>query len=175
MKEDQGSNHSGQTKDDSILRELRELKERDFSLKWVVAIAAFVGLFFVGERLLAWHLRNQVIEQAREAMAQIAQQVPNPVKEAQDELEEFSEKQKRRAEEIQRENQARLAEIRRERESSTTGRWLAKNCSDWTRAWNQLEAETARKEMKRHCEIYKRYLQTGIAPPGTPRAENRTR
>jgi t-SNARE complex subunit (syntaxin) len=53
--------------------------------------------------------------------------------------------------------------LRKQRASTNDGKWLAKNCSDWRRSYNQLKAATAEREMKRHCEIYERYLETGIA------------
>lgn len=60
--------------------------------------------------------------------------------------------------------QQRAANLLETRKQSKQGRWLGKNCSDWTRAWEQLKAETARVEMRKHCKIHQSYLKTGIAP-----------
>ncbi|MDT8321850.1 MAG: hypothetical protein RQ826_15115, partial [Xanthomonadales bacterium] len=81
---------------------------------------------------------------------------------------------KARTEAAAQKQQDRLDQQRRQRMATTEGGWLGKNCADWTRAWNKMKAATAEAEMNKHCGRYERYLATGIAPPGTPRAANRT-
>ena len=57
----------------------------------------------------------------------------------------------------------RCVALREERANTNQGKWLAKNCSDWRRAYDDLGAPTAEREMRRHCRIYEEYLDTGIA------------
>jgi hypothetical protein len=62
---------------------------------------------------------------------------------------------------------ARVVQQRRNRAASRDGRWLGKNCADWRRAYQDNPLPTTRTEMQRHCQIYERYLATGIAPVRT--------
>ncbi len=68
---------------------------------------------------------------------------------------------------LSEEQRARQEQIRRNREASSDGRWLAKNCADWRRAYQNNPQPTSRSEMRRHCQIYEGYLSTGIAPRRT--------
>jgi hypothetical protein len=68
---------------------------------------------------------------------------------------------------LNEEQRARQVQIRRNREASSDGRWLAKNCADWRRAYQNNPQPTSRSEMRHHCQIYERYLSTGIAPRRT--------
>ena len=72
-------------------------------------------------------------------------------------------------EQISAEQAARVRATRARRARSTTGQWLAKNCSDWTRSYEDMPTETGRTEMRTHCAAYERYLSSGIAPAGAPR------
>jgi hypothetical protein len=70
--------------------------------------------------------------------------------------------------ELEAANRARAAEaerrqraLRERRADTNQGKWLAKNCSDWRRTYDDLGAPTAQREMRRHCRIYQHYLDTG--------------
>jgi len=69
----------------------------------------------------------------------------------------------RAGEAAQREAERRRLALRDQRAKTNQGEWLAKNCSDWRRAYDDLGAPTAEREMRRHCRIYEQYLDTGIA------------
>jgi hypothetical protein len=56
----------------------------------------------------------------------------------------------------------RLA-LREQRANTNQGKWLAKTCSDWRRAHEDIGGPTAEREMRRHCRVYEEYLDTGIA------------
>ena len=131
-----------------------------------VAVIAIACVFLVGERLYAWYVANKALNELTELSE-------SAMKDAQRAMEELSARQQARQREIQRQNEARIAKLRQERAQSVPGQWLSKNCSDWTRSWSQLQAETARREMEKHCGRYSRYLDTGIAPPDAPRASRR--
>lgn len=62
----------------------------------------------------------------------------------------------------------RRVALREERANTNQSKWLARNCSDWRRAHEDIGGPTAEREMKRHCKIYERYLETGYAEPFTP-------
>jgi hypothetical protein len=67
------------------------------------------------------------------------------------------------AEQRKREAERSRLALREQRANTNQGKWLAKNCSDWRRAYDDLGAPTAQREMRRHCHIYEEYLDTGIA------------
>lgn len=61
------------------------------------------------------------------------------------------------------ETERRRSDQREQRASTNQGKWLAKNCSDWRRAHQDIGGPTAEREMTRHCRLYEEYLDTGIA------------
>jgi hypothetical protein len=67
------------------------------------------------------------------------------------------------------EQAARVRATREQRARTTTGKWLAKNCADWTRSYEDMPTATGRAEMRTHCAAHERYLASGIAPAGAPR------
>jgi len=67
------------------------------------------------------------------------------------------------AERNRREAERQRLALREQRASTKQGKWLSMNCSDWRRTYNDLKAATAKREMQRHCRLYERYLETGIA------------
>jgi hypothetical protein len=67
------------------------------------------------------------------------------------------------AEQSRREAERTRLALREQRASTNQGKWLAKNCSDWRRAYENLGVPTAEREMKHHCGLYEEYLATGIA------------
>jgi hypothetical protein len=54
----------------------------------------------------------------------------------------------------------RLA-LREQRANTNQGKRLAKNCSDWRRAHQDIGGPTTEREMKRHCRLYEEYLDKG--------------
>ena len=50
---------------------------------------------------------------------------------------------------------------RQERANSPTGTKLARQCSDWHRAYEDLKSETALHQKNWHCNAYEHYLETG--------------
>ena len=72
-------------------------------------------------------------------------------------------------EQMSEEQAARVREQRRQRAGTTTGQWLAKNCADWTRSYDDMPTETGRAEKQKHCTAYRRYLASGVVPSGAPR------
>lgn len=111
------------------------------------ALTLACGLF-VADRLHQRYLEQQAI---RELNAMI---------------EGFVEQANAMNEQATRQARARQQRLERERANSRVGGWLAKNCSDWRQAHSQMPGPTSRAEMKRHCDLYDRYIKTGVAPPG---------
>lgn len=72
-------------------------------------------------------------------------------------------------ESMSEEQAARARAQRRQRANTTTGQWLAKNCSDWQSSYESRATQMARAEMQTQCRAYQRYLETGLVPPGVPR------
>lgn len=68
---------------------------------------------------------------------------------------------------LSEQERARIEQLRRSRAASRQGRWLGQNCSDWRRSYQANPQPTARSEMQRHCQIYERFLATGITPGRT--------
>lgn len=62
---------------------------------------------------------------------------------------------------MDRQAEARQAYQRQARASSAQGRWMHRNCEDWRRSYGDRRLPTAREEMRRHCQAYERYLETG--------------
>jgi len=85
-------------------------------------------------------------------------------------LTEFEESTKASAEQAKameararREAERRRLALREQRANTNQGKWLAKNCSDWRQAHQDIGGPTAEREMTRHCRLYEEYLDTGIA------------
>ena len=69
-------------------------------------------------------------------------------------------------EQMSREARERQRRLMQQRANSREGRWLGRNCYDWRQTHAQMPGPTSQTEMKRHCDLYERYLQTGVTPPG---------
>lgn len=134
----------------------------DGATKLLLLLIALIGLLFLAERMYAWYI-------ARQALQQLTEISVDAQREMQSTLSEISQQQQTRAASLQRQNEERIELQRKERAATATGYWLRKNCSDWQNAWQELGAETAKQEMEKHCDRYRRYLETGIAPAGAPR------
>jgi len=110
------------------------------------AVAALC-LFILGERILDRYQRHLAIQALNE------------------QLEAFDEQM----EQMSAEQAARARATRERRAQTSTGQWLAKNCSDWQRSYESMQTQTARDEMRAKCRAYERFLETGVAPAGAPR------
>lgn len=115
-------------------------------------------LAFIGDRLWSRYQQHKLVEAA------------------QVELERFHDQLNEIGRESRAQSAARAAEARerkqaqrRARAQTVQGRWLQKNCKDWTESYQRLGGDTSERQMRVHCGIYDRYLETGVAPPGTPR------
>ncbi len=60
-----------------------------------------------------------------------------------------------------------LLRIRQARTNSRTGKSLSKTCEEWRATVQRYDSFTSQQEMRKACERYERFLETGIAPPGT--------
>jgi hypothetical protein len=64
-----------------------------------------------------------------------------------------------------REDAARAQEAsKRGRASSALGKQLENACAEWTQAHRDLKSETTLGEMRKHCDRYRVYVNTGKAP-----------
>ncbi|GAB4172719.1 MAG: hypothetical protein Kow0020_07770 [Wenzhouxiangellaceae bacterium] len=147
---------------DDLLSELEQPPRTGLSPLWLIAIAVSAScLFYIGDRLYTRYQQHQalnsleqtlqtVLDQSSAAAARLATQASSST----------------------RRSQQHIERLRQQRMTTTEGRWLGKNCADWTEAWNQTKAPTARDEMRKHCRLYEQYLATGAVPPGTPRGRS---
>ena len=55
-------------------------------------------------------------------------------------------------------------EAREQRRKDKEGLRLAQSCEEWKRANAQLKTDTTKTEMRKHCDIYDRYVQHGVLP-----------
>jgi ABC-type microcin C transport system permease subunit YejB len=55
-------------------------------------------------------------------------------------------------------------EARGQRRRDREGVRLAQSCEEWRRAHAQLNSDTTKTEMRKHCDIYDRYVQHGVLP-----------
>ena len=145
------------------------------AIKFAAIAVVLACLFFVGERLYIHYQARQAVKVLERELDALGTHMTQSLEQAGAATERMNQQAKARAAAAQKQQQERIEEQRRARMSTTEGGWLAKNCADWTRAWKEMEAPTAEREMNKHCGRLERYLKTGIAPPGTPRAESRTR
>ncbi|WP_376694245.1 hypothetical protein [Wenzhouxiangella sp. EGI_FJ10409] len=128
----------------------------------IIAVSIVCGLFIADwlyERYTEYRA-VQMLEQMAKGFEQSARAASQSLQEStqrsMDQLRASSERARQEAE------RRRLA-LREQRADTNQGKWLAKNCSDWRRAYEDLGAPTAQQEMRRHCQIYETYLDTGIA------------
>lgn len=63
----------------------------------------------------------------------------------------------------QRQEQLRT-QTRSERANSRTGQFLKKSCDEWTATNERYENYTSRQEMRKACDRYEDFLETGITP-----------
>ncbi len=54
--------------------------------------------------------------------------------------------------------------LMKQRELDDTGIRLAKKCSEWQIAHKDMQTQTSERGMKKHCEEYKNYIETGVLP-----------
>lgn len=113
----------------------------------MLALAAVIlaCLIFVSDRLYERYQEYRLMQELQAAADDIEQSV----------------------EEMASRERARVEQVRRNRAASNQGRWLEKNCADWTGQNENDPQPTARSEMRRHCQIYEQFLATGIAPVPT--------
>lgn len=128
----------------------------------IIAMSIAVGLF-IGDWLFqryTEHRTVQVLEEVAKGFEESAKVATRSLQEStqrsMDHLRATNERARQEAE------RRRLA-LRNQRASTNQGKWLAKNCSDWRRAHTDIGGPTAEAEMGRHCALYERYLDTGIA------------
>ena len=50
----------------------------------------------------------------------------------------------------------------KKRELDDIGMRLAKNCSEWQIAHEDMQTQTSERGMKKHCDEYKNYIETGV-------------
>ncbi|MEX2498264.1 MAG: hypothetical protein WD397_05245 [Wenzhouxiangellaceae bacterium] len=137
------------------------------------AIAVVVAcLFFVGDRLYTRYQERQAIKALEQALEDLGAYMNDGLEQAGAAMEQISQQARVRNAAAAEHQRERIDQQHRARMATTEGGWLAKNCADWTRAWEEMKAPTAEREMNKHCGQLERYLETGIAPPGTPRAVN---
>jgi len=55
-------------------------------------------------------------------------------------------------------------EVREQRRRDRDGMRLGQSCEEWRRAHAQLNSDTTKSEMRKHCDIYDRYVQHGVLP-----------
>ena len=55
-------------------------------------------------------------------------------------------------------------EAREQRRRDRDGVRLAQSCEEWRRAHAQLNSDTTKTEMRKHCDLYDRYVQHGVLP-----------
>ncbi len=146
-----------------------------FAIKLAAIVVVGTCLFFVGDRLYTRYQERQAVLALERELQALGAYMSESLEQSGAAIQQVSEQANARAAAAAAQQRERTEQQRRARLATTEGGWLAKNCADWTRAWNELNAETAAQEMNKHCGRLERYLQTGIAPPGTPRAENRSR
>lgn len=65
-------------------------------------------------------------------------------------------REERKAKQQQKDN-----DIKRKRMSNQLGQRLKRACEDWTNAATEFKGGTAEREMKKHCDTYYTYINTG--------------
>lgn len=112
----------------------------------LAAIAVVIACtIFVADRFYQRYMERQAVEELNEMFTGFADTAEAEMRQA------------------RAESERRMATLRKQRANTNQGKWLAKNCSDWRRTYEDLGSATAEREMKKHCRIYEKYLNTGIA------------
>lgn len=119
-------------------------------------LAALAVLFICSIFFIEWGIQKYYEYRANQALKEMMAGMEESIEASAAELRAMTERNRQEAE------NRRLA-LREQRASTNQGKWLAKNCSDWRRTYDDLKAATAEREMQRHCRLYERYLETGIA------------
>lgn len=123
---------------------------------WFFVIALAVA---AGNLLSAAAIGAYAEHQARQALAEANKVLRTQTQAAQQATQ--------RARQIQAEQDAsRRQQLRQQRAGDTTGSQLGRACAEWQQADSALNTETTRTELRRHCDRYERYLETGIVPRG---------
>ncbi|NEZ04283.1 hypothetical protein G4Y73_09015 [Wenzhouxiangella sp. XN201] len=121
-----------------------------------IRLAAFAVVFICSVFFIEWGIQKYHEYRANQAMKEMMADLEKSVQASAAQLRATTERNRREAE------RKHLA-LREQRANTSQGKWLAKNCADWRRAHESLQAPTAEAEMKRHCDLYEKYLSTGIA------------
>jgi len=151
------------------------LSQMNLAIRVVSIVVVATCVFFVGDRLYSRYQERQLVNALEKELETWGSYVTEGLEQAGEASQRFNASLQAQREASERALQQRQEEQKRQRMATTEGRWLEKNCTDWTNAWNQLKSPTAEQKKQEHCARYQRYLQTGIAPPGTPRAGDRQR
>ena len=140
---DEGSTHSSSENTNSEQNESLPIR---WSIVFIIVLLSVLISNQVWERVQDYRVQKAIEQWAADAEQALL--------EAQQEL-EFSRQQ------AQAQQAARQQQQREARANSSRGKWLAKNCADWRRANDELPTRTTAEEVRRHCAIYERYLETG--------------
>ncbi len=73
-------------------------------------------------------------------------------------------RQQQQNEQSRQQQEQRRQQIRNQRANSRTGLFLAKNCDEWKTTNQRYDNFTSQQEMRKACNRYEQFLETGITP-----------
>lgn len=120
-----------------------------------LALLFIIVIGVTGGNLLSNWITAQV---AAYAMQQAAGEASRLMREQAGRSAAAQQEMARRFEGQQREQ---LQRARQSRAMDPTGRSLAQQCGDWSRAFEQFKSQSAQMERDKHCLRYESYLETG--------------
>jgi hypothetical protein len=149
--------------DDLFDSRLPPKDELDPRLRVAAIAVTLVCALFIADWAYQRYAEYRAVQALNEMVADLEETTQAATRSLQRQARESAAQRQAAAERTRREADRRRLALREQRGNTTQGKWLAKNCSDWRQAHQDIGGPTAEREMKRHCRLYEEYLETGIA------------
>lgn len=101
---------------------------------------------------------------ARIAVYQLEQSVTELSEQLTGQQAASTQRQQQHLEQSRQQQEQRRQQTRNERANSRTGLFLAKSCDEWKATNQRYDNFTSQQEMRKACNQYEKYLETGISP-----------
>jgi len=127
------------------------------SINYLVLLLVIIVGVVIGNLIANWITTKVAATGVEQAVAELSQSTVAATKRARDAAVTQAQKAATALAPMQ-------DEARERRRRDRDGMRLAQSCEEWRRAHAQLNSDTTKTEMRKHCDIYDRYIQHGVLP-----------
>ena len=119
-------------------------------------IVIIVGVT-AGNLISTWLTTKTVESESNHASAESPKEIATKAKEKKQES-------NNQVEPIIAEDDSTQEQLMKQRRYDPNGSRLAKNCNEWRQANKDMNTQTSKLGMTKHCDIYDEYVRTGVLP-----------